>query len=187
MIAKSSVIDCTLRDGLYVIDHQLELEKFSFVLKQLDNVGIDYIEIGHGLGVGGNRFGRSGPFTDNELFSLPQKILTKAKWGTFCIAKLNDDDLAIIEKFNPDFLKIGVLPNRLEALNERFEKILRSGSIIFLFLMQTDKWHAEEIRAAVNLCEKFNLAGIYCVDSTGCMLPEDVKSFLIQSENIVRE
>lgn len=43
------ILDCTLRDGSYVIDFQFTAADTVNIAYQLDKVGFSYIEVGHGL------------------------------------------------------------------------------------------------------------------------------------------
>lgn len=177
------IIDCTLRDGLYVVDQQLTVENFEEVMVNLDDAGLEYIEIGHGLGFGGNRHGRSGPFVESEVYALPEKLLKRAKWGTFFIGeKLNDDEISTLASIKMDFLKIGVLPNKVDEIESRYSGHFKLHGDVFLFLMQSDKWTENSLKKICRYCQSVGYSGIYCVDSTGCMLPVDIERFA----NIVR-
>jgi len=47
-----NVLDVTLRDGSYLIDFQFSQQDTSLICKALEAAGIDWIEIGHGVGLG---------------------------------------------------------------------------------------------------------------------------------------
>jgi len=49
------ILDTTLRDGSYVVDFQFSQQDTYNISEALESVGIDYIEIGHGLGLGAYR------------------------------------------------------------------------------------------------------------------------------------
>ena len=46
------ILDCTLRDGSYVLDFNFSLIDTLFISKVLFESGLNYVEIGHGLGLG---------------------------------------------------------------------------------------------------------------------------------------
>ena len=57
---KIEILDCTLRDGSYVIDNHFSKSDTSIISSILFNSGINYLEVGHGLGLGASskKYGR---------------------------------------------------------------------------------------------------------------------------------
>ena len=51
------ILDTTLRDGSYVIDFQFTADDTAIIASILERAGIEYIEVGHGLGLGAARAG----------------------------------------------------------------------------------------------------------------------------------
>ena len=52
---KSQILDCTLRDGSYVLNFNFSLIDTFLISKVLFESGINYVEIGHGLGLGASK------------------------------------------------------------------------------------------------------------------------------------
>lgn len=176
----AKIIDCTLRDGLYVVDHQMPIKHFDILFQQFEKFGLDYVEVGHGLGVGGSRFGVATPFVEKDLYALADSTFLNTKWGTFCILeKLKQIDLDLIRSNKPNFLKIGILPDCDDKINYDMLSSIIDLQIneVYLFLMQTNKWSPTNLRNAVNICKKFQFDGIYYVDSTGSAFPSDISNF----------
>jgi 4-hydroxy 2-oxovalerate aldolase len=48
------LLDTTLRDGSYVINFQFSAEDTADIAAALDAAGVDLIEVGHGVGLGGS-------------------------------------------------------------------------------------------------------------------------------------
>ena len=52
-----SILDCTLRDGSYANKFKFNAEFTSKFVKELSNLCIEYIEVGHGLYLGASKSG----------------------------------------------------------------------------------------------------------------------------------
>jgi hypothetical protein len=53
------LLETTLRDGSYEVDFQFTAEDTAILAGGLDNAGISYIEVRHGMGVGNQLWGPS--------------------------------------------------------------------------------------------------------------------------------
>ena len=63
---KPEILDCTLRDGGYVIDFAFTEDEVKHIVADLSEAGVPYIEIGHGLGLGAyRRVGSGGAAVDD--------------------------------------------------------------------------------------------------------------------------
>ena len=49
------IIDCTLRDGSHAINYQFNKELTKTILLGLEKAGIQWIEMGHGKGLGASK------------------------------------------------------------------------------------------------------------------------------------
>jgi len=104
-----NILDCTLRDGSYAINYSFTSADTSIICRELENAGVKYIEIGHGVGLNGSNAGYGNAMqTDEEYMIAAKSALTKAKFGMFCIpgiANLEDIDLAA--KHGMGFIRVG--------------------------------------------------------------------------------
>ena len=57
MMDNLQIMDVTLRDGSYLIDFQFTTEDTAFLCMALEKIGLNWIEIGHGVGLGGSKKG----------------------------------------------------------------------------------------------------------------------------------
>src|SRR3990167_10803203 len=84
-------------------------EDTSALCKALEEVGFEYIEVGHGVGLNASNKGYGKAIqTDEEYMLAAKKVLKKAKYGMFCIpgiARLEDIELA--GKYKMGFIRIG--------------------------------------------------------------------------------
>ena len=50
-MGKLKIMDVTLRDGSYAIDFQFSCVQQRLITESLERLGIEFIEIGHGMGL----------------------------------------------------------------------------------------------------------------------------------------
>ena len=62
-------LDCTLRDGSYVINFNFSKLDTKNIVSALDEVGVDFIEVGHGIGLGAstNKFPKAAADPNSRL------------------------------------------------------------------------------------------------------------------------
>ena len=101
MIKKSShvdILDTTLRDGSYTIGYQFTCDETALIAQGLELAGVNYIEVGHGLGLGADRAGKGAQaVTDLVYMRACASSLNKAKFGFFFIPGIGDiSDLQLL-------------------------------------------------------------------------------------------
>lgn len=65
------ILDCTLRDGSYAIDFKFDRKLIQIVLQHLERAGIEWIEMGHGLGLGATEnCGKPASLSDEEYIEI---------------------------------------------------------------------------------------------------------------------
>lgn len=88
---KTQILDCTLRDGSYVLDFNFSLLDTYVITKVLFESGINYVEIGHGLGLGASKKKniKNSLHSDDEYIKISNlaKQKNENKIGCFCFSK----------------------------------------------------------------------------------------------------
>src|SRR4051812_26387148 len=112
---QSFILDCTLRDGNYVGDGFDDIQTYS-IAQALDEAGIHFIEVGHGLGLGAYRDKRYKAICEDAAYMEAAASAVKSnKWGMFFIpgiGKMSDIDL--VHTHGMHFIRIGVNVNEWE-------------------------------------------------------------------------
>ena len=97
-IKNPTILDCTLRDGSYVIDFQFTKEDTFIIASNLCEAGFEYIEVGHGVGLGASKKGfdvaaatdggtrRAGSETLPERTTIRKQLLPALSQPTSAIA-----------------------------------------------------------------------------------------------------
>lgn len=77
---KITILDSTLRDGMHAMSHKFTPEQMAMLAEQIDSTGVDYIEFGHGNGVGGSSIQYGfGAATDEEYMKAVRPVVKNAK------------------------------------------------------------------------------------------------------------
>ena len=105
-----NILDVTLRDGGYANNYMFTISDVNKIVNGLEKSKIEWIEIGHGYGIGAEHgFGKMRN-TDYEYASQTIKISQHTKIGMFANAGIaTNEDIDIVSDAGVDFLRIGFL------------------------------------------------------------------------------
>lgn len=172
-------MDVTLRDGSYAINFQFSEYDTSVLCNGLEQTGIEYIEIGHGMGLNAS-CPRNGEAlcTDEEYLYAAQKKCQNAKYGMFCIpgiARL--EDIQLLKNYGGTFVRIGTNVTEITTSKEYINKAKECGLEVMANYMKSYVATAEEFREGVRLSKAYGADVVYVVDSAGGMAPEDIRKY----------
>src|SRR5579859_6221930 len=173
------LLDVTLRDGSYTIDFSFTAEDTANLCRGLEMAGVQYIEVGHGVGLGasGEKHGVAAASYE-EYMQAAQGALTKSKWGMFCIpgiATLEHLDLA--QRYKMDFIRVGTNVTEVEVSELFIKKAKAAGMFVAANYMKSYALPPEEFAKKVLLSQSYGVDMIYIVDSAGSMFPDDVVAY----------
>ena len=176
---KIKILETTLRDGSYAIDFSFSLKQTSDICVALQDAGFEYIEIGHGVGLNASScgFGKAKQ-TDEEYLKAAASVLTKSKFGMFCIpgiARLEDIDLAASHGMG--FIRIGTNVTESEKAEKFIDKAKSYGMFVAANFMKSYVMSPKEFAQRVKVTENFGADMVYVVDSAGGMFPENIKNY----------
>tara|TARA_Y100000768_G_scaffold226762_1_gene171176 strand:- start:5287 stop:7119 length:1833 start_codon:yes stop_codon:yes gene_type:complete len=179
---KINILDCTLRDGSYVLDFNFTLIDTFFISKLLFESGIDYVEIGHGLGLGASKKKEiKSLHNDNEYIKIANssKINKYNKIGCFCFVKnINYKNLLDAKKYGLDFIRFAYEAKNISLLNKYIKYCKKIGLEVHLNLIKTYKYSNYEIFKIIKEINNLNIDYVYIVDSAGGMDSEELNSYI---------
>lgn len=179
MSRKATIFDCTLRDGSYAVGFQYTAEDTERIARGIDELGIQWIEVGHGLGLNasGPRYGEAAA-NDREYLTAAARGIKEAKFGAFFIpgiADLNHIDLAV--DCGATFLRIGTNIVQSEESWPFIRYAKRKGLYVFFNAMKSYVVSPHEfVRRALQVVDQ-GADSVYVVDSAGNMAPGEVAQF----------
>tara|TARA_X000000950_G_scaffold288486_1_gene405495 strand:- start:1836 stop:2900 length:1065 start_codon:yes stop_codon:yes gene_type:complete len=182
---KPRILDCTLRDGSYVNNFSFSIEDTYNITKKLSKAGIDYIEIGHGLGLGASSKTKfKSKYSDFDHMNSV-KFLKKANWGVFCIPGIaSKEDIKKALSYKPKFIRVG---SNLEDYKhqEEFIKIIKRKKILVCSnLMKSYTLSPKKFAKIAVKMKNMGADIIYLVDSAGGMTQDQVKEYFYETKKI---
>lgn len=173
------IIDTTLRDGSYAINFQFSKEQTSIISAGLESAGIEYIEVGHGVGLNAAASNENPALcSDTEYISSAVDSVKKAKIGVFCIPKFARlDDINIAVDNGLKFIRVGTNATEVETSKKYIERAKELGLEVFANYMKSYTLSPKDFAKNVKLSENYGADGVYIVDSAGGMFKEDIQKY----------
>lgn len=183
------ILDCTLRDGSYVNDFQFTAEDTKVISKALEVIGFEYIEVGHGVGLGASEKTRNvAAASDKEYMEAAQEVLTTSKWGMFCIPGVASlDDVQLCSDMGMDFIRIGVNVTEVEKSEEFIKKAKKLNMEVCTNFMKSYVLEPLDFAKQARISLEYGSDVVYLVDSAGSMLPKEVKEYIEASKDLCKD
>lgn len=176
------IIENTLRDGSYLIDFQFNSAQTAAITAGLSRLGLTYIEVGHGLGLGAWNNPKAGLSKENDAayIQAARQAAPDAKIGVFFIPGIGaKDDIREAIDNGIDFIRIGNNVDNFEKAHEYAAFAKSKGLTVAVNLMKSYGVKSYEFTRIAMEIDKWHIAdAIYLVDSAGCMMPEEVYEYV---------
>ncbi len=172
------LLDCTIRDGSYVVDFQWSKHDVESIVGGLAASGIPYLEIGHGLGLGASRSKSPSAISDEECVLTSVAVKGDSKIGAFFIPGIgNRDDLKAFKENGGDFVRVGTNATEYAEAFDYVEYARELGLEVAYNFMKSYAVSPYEICRSSAEMVKRGAQMIYLVDSAGGMLPKEVSRY----------
>lgn len=174
------LLECTLRDGSYAVDFRFTGRDTGLIVGLLARVGVRYVEVGHGLGLGASEAGKGAmPASDEAIIAEAKAAAGPARVGAFCIPGLATlDMLDRAAAAGLDFVRVGQEAAAPETAYPFLERARRLGLLTFMNFMKSYAITAEEFGRKARDAVRAGAQAVCLVDSVGGMLPADVAAYL---------
>jgi 4-hydroxy 2-oxovalerate aldolase len=174
------LLDCTLRDGSYAVDFQLDEEFVVELLSRLNQTPLRKIEIGHGHGVEAERAGMRACNIDHyQWCDIACSTLANKSWGMFAQPEFTQlDTIAKLCDRGMSFVRVGMEPDRVAENLEYLQQVTSVCEQVYLNLMKSSATPLDQLSRLLDKVSPESLAGLYVVDSYGAMLPSDVHKYV---------
>lgn len=179
------ILDTTIRDGGYAVDFNFSCSDVRNISSKLEEMGIGLIEIGHGMGLNASspKNGIAAQ-TDEEYMRAAGEVLTKSKFGMFCIpgiARL--EDLQLAADCGASFIRVGINADQIPLTEPYIREAKDLGLTVMTNYMKSYVLTPDEFAQNVMLSEKYGADCVYIVDSAGGMFPNEIQEYY----NTIRE
>jgi len=166
----------SLRDGMHAKQHQLSLQQMIDISTGLDDAGIPLIEVTHGDGLGGASLNYGFPaHTDEEYLNAVVPKMKKAKVSALLLPGIGTlDHLKMARDCGVNTIRVATHCTEADVSEQHIGMAASMNMDTVGFLMMAHKVSAEQLLNQAVLMESYGANCIYCTDSAGYMLPEEV-------------
>jgi 4-hydroxy-2-oxovalerate/4-hydroxy-2-oxohexanoate aldolase len=170
--------DMTLRDGMHPKRHLMTLDQMTSVAQGLDAAGVPLIEVTHGDGLGGSSVNYGFPaHSDEEYLGAVIPLMKQAKVSALLLPGIGTvDHLHMARELGVNTIRVATHSTEADVAEQHIGRARKLGMDTVGFLMMAHMASPEKILEQARLMESYGANCIYCADSAGYMLPEDVKA-----------
>lgn len=174
---KVTLHDMSLRDGMHAKRHQISLEQMVDIATGLDEAGMPLIEVTHGDGLGGASVNYGFPaHSDEEYLGVVIPKMKQAKVSALLLPGIGTvDHLLMAKEVGVSCIRVATHCTEADVSQQHIAKSADLGLDTVGFLMMAHMAPAEKLIEQAKLMESYGANCIYCTDSAGYMLPEEVR------------
>lgn len=171
-----TIHEMSLRDGMHPKRHQITVAQMVQVAKALDAAGMPLLEVTHGDGLGGASITYGFPAASDEDYLRAVVAAVKTtKISALTLPGIGTvDDLRMAVDCGVSCLRVATHCTEADVAGQHIGMSRALGVETIGFLMMAHMVSPEEILRQGKIMEDFGAQMIYCTDSAGFMLPEDV-------------
>ncbi len=171
------IIDTTLRDGSHAIHYQYSLENIKNICEGLERGGVYAAEVGHGAGIGGStlQFGLAKE-SDRDMLETAASCLKNTKLATLLVPGLGTmEDLKAAYDCGVGLVRVAVHCTELDVGMQHMKLGKELGMEVAAFFMMSHMISPEALAEQMKIAESYGTDFIYMADSSGAMVPEEMK------------
>jgi len=170
--------DMCLRDGMHAKGHQITTDQMVAVAAALDDAGVPLIEVTHGDGLGGSSISYGFPaHSDQEYLNAVVPQMRQAGISALLIPGIGTvEHLHMAKDCGVATIRVATHCTEADVAEQHITEARTLGLDTVGFLMMAHMATPEEILEQGRLMESYGANCIYCTDSAGYMLPDDVSA-----------
>ncbi len=171
-----TIHEMSLRDGMHARQHQFTLDEMVAVATALDRAGVPLIEVSHGDGLGGAsiNYGFSKHSEEAYLRAVIPKM-QRAKISALLLPGIGTvDELRMAVDCGIHTIRVATHCTEADISRQHIQLGRQLGLDTVGFLMMAHMVSPEVLCEQAQLMADYGAQCVYCTDSAGYMLPEDV-------------
>jgi 4-hydroxy-2-oxovalerate/4-hydroxy-2-oxohexanoate aldolase len=167
-----------LRDGMHPKRHQISTEQMIAIATGLDAAGVPLIEVTHGDGLGGASVTYGFPMSsDEEYLRAVVPRLKRAKVSALLLPGIGTvDHLRLAHDCGVGTVRVATHCTEADVSEQHISLSRKLGLDTVGFLMMAHMVEPDHLARQGKLMESFGANCVYCTDSAGYMLPDDVSA-----------
>jgi len=170
--------DMSLRDGMHAKAHQITPAEMVTVARALDEAGVPLIEVTHGDGLGGASVNYGFPAaSDEEYLRAVVPEMKQAKISALLIPGIGTvEHLHMVKECGVHTVRVATHCTEADVSEQHIATAKKLGFDTVGFLMMAHMAEPQALLTQAALMESYGANCIYCTDSAGYMLPDDVSA-----------
>ena len=177
LVGKHVVLhDMSLRDGMHPKQHQITLQQMIDVATGLDEAGVPLLEVTHGDGLGGASINYGFPLhSDEEYLRAVVPRMKRARVSALQLPGIGTlEDLRMAVDCGVGCVRVATHCTEADVSAQHIGMARKLGVDTVGFLMMAHMITPEQLLVQARLMESYGAQTVYCTDSAGYMLPDDV-------------
>jgi 4-hydroxy-2-oxovalerate/4-hydroxy-2-oxohexanoate aldolase len=168
--------DMSLRDGMHPKRHRITLDQMIAVATALDAAGVPLVEVTHGDGLGGASINYGFPLHgDEEYLRAVVPCLKRARVSALLLPGIGTvEHLKMAVDCGTKTIRVATHCTEADVAEQHIGMASKLGVDTVGFLMMAHMIPPEALLRQAKLMESYGANCVYCTDSAGTMLPEDV-------------
>ena len=168
--------DMSLRDGMHAKRHQISLEQMVDIATGLDEAGMPLIEVTHGDGLGGTSVNYGFPaHSDEEYLGAVIPKMKNAKVSALLLPGIGTvDHLRMAKDLGVNTIRVATHCTEADVSEQHIGLAAKLEMDTVGFLMMAHMATPQQVLEQAKLMESYGANCIYCTDSAGYMLPDEV-------------
>ena len=161
------VLDCTLRDGGYIIDWMFQKDCIKSITDNLSRAKIDFIECG---------FLKECEYNpDKTFFDTPERVVLKSGRASLMVnfGEFSSENFQYAYENSP-IIRVAFKKHLIKEALEYIQTLKDKGWDVFANPMSTNTYSKEELASLITELNKIEPYGISIVDTLGNMYENDV-------------
>lgn len=173
---KVTLHDMSLRDGMHAKRHQISIDEMVSVASALDASGMPLIEVTHGDGLGGASVNYGFPaHSDQEYLTAVSSNMKNARISALLLPGIGTaDHLRMAKDCGVSTIRVATHCTEADVSEQHIGLARKLEMDTVGFLMMAHMSSPEAILKQARLMESYGANCIYCTDSAGYMLADDV-------------
>ena len=173
---KVKLHDMCLRDGMHAKRHQISIEQMISVASALDEAGIHLVEVTHGDGLGGASINYGFPASsDEDYLRAVVPRMKNAKVSALLLPGIGTvEHLNMARDCGVHTIRVATHCTEADVAEQHISLARELGLDTVGFLMMAHMVEPQQLLEQGKLMESYGANCIYCTDSAGYMLPDDV-------------
>ncbi len=170
--------DMCLRDGMHAKRHQISVEQMVAVASALDAAGVPLIEVTHGDGLGGASINYGFPaHTDEEYLRAVVPHMKQAAISALLLPGIGTvEHLHMAKDCGVKTIRVATHCTEADVSEQHIAESAKLGLDTVGFLMMAHMVSPADLLEQAKLMVSYGANVIYCTDSAGYMLPDDVSA-----------